>query len=85
MLSGKSLALALGVVASLVILGSHGNAQDRRIGFVVPELSNELIANLDAGARERAEALGNIEILTTGTNNGQDQARGGRELYFNGR
>jgi len=71
----KGLTLALGVATSLVILGSSGNAQEIRIGFVVPELSNELIANLDSGARQRAEELGNIEILTTGTNNGEDQAR----------
>ena len=75
MILKKGLTLALGVATSLVILGSSGNAQEIRIGFVVPELSNELIANLDSGARQRAEELGNIEILTTGTNNGEDQAR----------
>ena len=71
----KNFARALAVVPLLMILGSHGNAQTQRIGFVVPELSNELIANLDKGARARAAELGNIEILTTGTNNGEDQAR----------
>lgn len=71
----KSLVLALGMATSLMVLGSQGNAQDIRIGLVLPELSNEMIANLNNGAIERAAELGNIEILTAATYSGEDQAK----------
>ena len=60
-LAGVSLAMALGHSAT---------ADTIRIGFVLPELSNEAILDLDIGARARAEELGNVEILTNGSYSG---------------
>ena len=64
-LAGVSLAMALGHSAT---------ADTIRIGFVLPELSNEAILDLDIGARARAEELGNVEILTNGSYSGEQQA-----------
>ena len=61
------LLVALGAMVSVAALGLESQAQTLRIGFVLPELSNEAILDLDIGARARAEELGNIEILTTGS------------------
>lgn len=66
------LVTALAVIA----LALPAAAQDKvRIGLVLPDLSNEAIADIDTGARARAEELGTVEVLTTGTYSGEDQAR----------
>ena len=52
------------------------SAEDKlRIGLVLPELSNEAILDIDIGARARAEEVGGIEIMTTGTYSGEEQAK----------
>jgi len=45
-----------------------------RIGLVLPDLSNEAISNINIGAHQRAKELGNVEILTTGSYSGAEQA-----------
>ena len=50
-------------------------AEKFRIGLVLPDLSNQAIADIDAGARTRAAELGNVEILTTATYSGEEQAK----------
>ena len=62
-------ALLAGAIAPSV------SAQNLRIGLVLPELSNEAILDIDIGARARAEELGGIEIMTTGTYSGEEQAK----------
>ncbi len=47
---------------------------DVRLALVVLDLSNEAIADIVTGAQERAEELGGIEILVTGTDDGAAQA-----------
>jgi ribose transport system substrate-binding protein len=74
MLTSHRYLVALGVAASVAAFGQSASAQDIRIGFVLPELSNEAILNLDIGARARAEELGNVEILTAASYSGEDQA-----------
>ena len=68
--------IALGAVLSIGASMSGANAADKiRIGLVLPELSNEAIADIDKGARAHAEELGTVEILTTGSYNGEEQAK----------
>ena len=74
MRAGQKLLITLGFAVSVAASGQAASAQDIRIGFVLPELSNEAILDLDIGARARAEQLGNVEILTTGSYSGEDQA-----------
>jgi ABC-type sugar transport system substrate-binding protein len=62
-----------------VVLGSvqaAAAAEKLRIGLVLPDLSNAIIADMDIGARERAKEVGNVEILTTGSYSGEEQASG---------
>jgi ribose transport system substrate-binding protein len=67
---GWSAALLLASVAT-------ASAADKlRIGLVLPDLSNETIANIDVGARERAKELGTVEVLTTASYSGEEQASG---------
>lgn len=69
----------LSIVCSLAVATFVSNgvgAQETvRIGMVLPDLSNQAIADIDAGARTRAEELGNIEVLTTATYSGEEQAK----------
>lgn len=74
MRTGHKFLVTLGVAAAVAAIGLQANAQDIRIGFVLPELSNEAILDLDIGARAKAEELGGIEILTNGSYSGEDQA-----------
>ena len=69
------LTTTLGAALLAGALGTSASAQDLRIGLVLPELSNEAILDIDIGARARAEELGNIEIMTTGTYSGEEQAK----------
>ena len=75
MIRGNRLLVALGAAVSVAALGLDAQAQTLRIGFVLPELSNEAILDLDVGARARAAELGNVEILTTGSYSGEEQAQ----------
>ena len=75
MIRRNRLLVALGAVVSIAGLGLETQAQTLRIGFVLPELSNEAILDLDIGARARAAVIGNIEILTTGSYSGEEQAQ----------
>lgn len=69
--------VTVGAIALLVATVQAAPAADKvRIGLVMPDLSNAIIADIAAGARERATALGNVEILTTGSYSGEDQASG---------
>ena len=72
--AGQRLGATLGVAVAVAALGPAASADSIRIGFVLPELSNEAILDLDIGARARAEELGNVEILTSGSYSGEDQA-----------
>ena len=65
----------LGAALLAGVFGTSASAQNLRIGLVLPELSNEAILDIDIGARARAEELGNIEIMTTGTYSGEEQAK----------
>jgi ribose transport system substrate-binding protein len=67
-------ATALGLVLTLGTQSASA-ADKLRIGLVLPDLSNQTIADIEAGARERAEALGTVELLTTATYNGEEQAK----------
>lgn len=71
----RSLLIALGVVLPVAAFAFDAHAKSIRIGLVLPELSNEAIADIDKGARARAQELGNVEILTTGSYNGEEQAK----------
>ena len=75
MIMRNRLLVALGAAVSIAGLGLETQAQTLRIGFVLPELSNEAILDLDIGARARAAEIGNIEILTTGSYSGEEQAQ----------
>jgi ABC-type sugar transport system substrate-binding protein len=71
----KQLGVAIGAVALMVTSAQLGLAAEKvRIGVVMPDLSNAIIADIDAGARDRAKELGNVEILTTGSYSGEEQA-----------
>ena len=69
---------SIGLVAALAITSASPSfAVDTvRIGLVLPDLSNEAISNINVGARERAKQLGNVEILTTSSYSGEQQASG---------
>ena len=71
------LILALGAVISMAALGATANADHKviRIGLVLPELSNEAILDIDIGAKARAAEVGNVELMTTGTYSGEEQAK----------
>ena len=69
------LVATLGAALLTGAFASSVSAQDLRIGLVLPELSNEAILDIDIGARARAEELGGIEIMTTGTYSGEEQAK----------
>jgi ribose transport system substrate-binding protein len=67
----------LGSIAlSLMLSGPALAAGNLRIGVVLPDLSNAIIADIDAGARARAAELGNVEILTSASYSGEEQAKG---------
>lgn len=66
----------VGIFAAATLVTSTAFAEEAiRIGLVLPDLSNQTIADIDAGARERAAELGNVEILTTATYSGEEQAK----------
>jgi len=67
-----------GLAASLMMTSAMPSfaADNVRIGLVLPDLSNEAISNINVGARERAKELGNVEILTTASYSGEEQASG---------
>ena len=76
MQSRQYLMSRIALVAALVVIALPAAAQDKiRIGLVLPDLSNEAIADIDTGAQARAKELGTVEILTTGTYSGEDQAK----------
>ena len=59
-----------------MLLGGTAGAADKiRIGLVLPDLSNQAIADIDTGARARAAELGTVEILTTASYSGEEQAK----------
>jgi ABC-type sugar transport system substrate-binding protein len=68
-----SLLLSAGL--SVLLAGPAGAADKIRIGLVLPDLSNQAIADIDAGARARAAELGTVEILTTASYSGEEQAK----------
>lgn len=70
--SRVSLAL-LGLVGAVVLVAATavpGSAGQKRIriGLVLPALSNPFIAPIRDGAVAEAKRLGNVQVLTTGTN-----------------
>ncbi len=65
----------LGFAAALSTLSGAAQAADLRIGLVLPDLSNAIIADIDAGARARATELGNVEVLTSASYSGEEQAK----------
>jgi ribose transport system substrate-binding protein len=67
-----------GMLTSLALTAAStpSSADSVRIGLVLPDLSNEAISNINVGARERAKELGNVEILTTSSYSGEQQASG---------
>jgi ABC-type sugar transport system substrate-binding protein len=67
--------LLLSVGMSVLLSGAAGAADKIRIGLVLPDLSNQAIADIDTGARARAAELGNVEILTTASYSGEEQAK----------
>ena len=70
------LPVALGVALLALAASSPAGADHPiRIGLVLPELSNEAILDIDIGARARAEEVGSVEIMTTGTYAGEEQAK----------
>ena len=58
-----------------VIFSLPLGASGIRIGLVLPELSNAAINDIAIGAKKRANEIGNIEILLTGTYSGEEQAK----------
>jgi ribose transport system substrate-binding protein len=74
MYSLKKFLTLVGLSLAVISFSSPAAADKIRIGFVLPELSNEAILDLDIGARARAEQLGNVEILTNGSYSGEEQA-----------
>ena len=74
---GSKFLLTLGVAVSVAAFGQSANADHKviRIGLVLPELSNEAILDIDIGARKRVEELGGIDLQTTGTYSGEEQAK----------
>jgi ABC-type sugar transport system substrate-binding protein len=58
------------VLAATAVSGSASTAQAKkiRIGLVLPALSNPFIAPIRDGAVAEAKRLGNVQVLTTGTN-----------------
>ena len=77
MRTGRKLLIALGVAAAVAAFGQSANADHKviRIGLVLPELSNEAILDIDIGAKARAAVVGNIDLQTTGTYSGEEQAK----------
>lgn len=73
--SASTVAVATGLGALIVSAGDVVAQDKLRIGLVLPDLSNEAIADIDVGARARADELGTVEILTTGTYSGEEQAK----------
>jgi len=72
----KRIALLCSVaLLSAAMAGGAAAADKIRIGLVLPDLSNQAIADIDSGARARAAQLGNVEILTTATYSGEEQAK----------
>jgi ribose transport system substrate-binding protein len=59
----------------LVLAGTAAADGKLRIGLVLPDLSNAIIADIDAGARARAGELGTVEILTSASYSGEEQAK----------
>ena len=74
---GHKLLIALGVAVSVAALGQSANADHKviRIGLVLPELSNEAILDIDIGAKARAKEVGGVDLQTTGTYSGEEQAK----------
>jgi ribose transport system substrate-binding protein len=77
----RRLPLALGVFAAAVLVlgasavpGSASSEKKIRIGLVLPALSNPFIAPIRDGAVAQAKKLGNVQVLTTGTNIPAEQA-----------
>lgn len=68
------LAAATGVATTSA--STAAKAKSIRIGLVLPALSNEAINDVKLGAEARAKQLGNVQILTTGSYKGADQAKG---------
>lgn len=67
---------ALGSIALWSMLsGTALAAGNLRIGVVMPDLSNAIIADIDAGVRARAAELGNVEVFTTASYSGEEQAK----------
>ena len=67
----------LGVLLAgcLAVTAAEAAAKSYRIGLVLPDLSNEAIADINTGAQARAKELGSIEVLTTGSYSGEEQAK----------
>jgi ribose transport system substrate-binding protein len=65
-----ALALAVAIIPIAVAVSGAGAAQQKtiRIGLVLPLLSNPFIAPVRDGAVAEAKKLGNIQVLSTGTN-----------------
>jgi len=74
---GSKLLITLGVAASVAAFGQSASADHKviRIGLVLPELSNEAILDIDIGAKARAAEVGNVDLQTTGTYSGEEQAK----------
>lgn len=68
--------LAAATSVATTSASTAAKAQSIRIGLVLPALSNEAINDIKLGAEARAKQLGNVQILTTGTYKGADQAKG---------
>lgn len=69
--------LTLAGWSALLLLASLATgwaAKPIRVGYVLPDLSNAIIADIHIGALERAKQLGGVQVLTTGSYSGVDQA-----------
>lgn len=63
------------LLATTAAGGTSGSTQAKiRIGLVLPALSNPFIAPIRDGAVAEAKRLGNVQVLTTGTNIPAEQA-----------
>ena len=65
-----ALALITATVAAVAVTAGAGASQQKtiRIGLVLPLLSNPFIAPVRDGAVAEAKKLGNVQVLSTGTN-----------------
>lgn len=74
-MKGKSAFLTVAASSLVLLVATPSMAENVRIGLVLPDLSNQAIADIDTGARDRAAQLGNVEILTTATYSGEEQVK----------